>query len=561
MKLTCDLGLTSAPHHLRGPATPPPPGGTVLTLTGPTLPPEISFSRPGPARAWSAAQLLTAYAADTPRFDHTPLTGAALGLLAEAAQTGQLNGYSEDLATWAANNSTVTANTGTAPDGAPTADTVGDNGSGGTGQVFVRRNVIATSGVEMRLSVYLKADQLSWAYIQTNEAGNPACWFNLSDGTVGTNGMDHAEIEELPNGWYKCSVWYVPGSSGNVQFRIGPAEADNNDTVDRDGTSSILAWGAQGFNEDYGDEQGSYISSAGSTTARAADSPLITGLSGTYDVTFTFDDDSTQTWEDVPLGGAGWWPGDANRFRVKQIEAEFLGFLPDFTALSDAVFVLRPSAAETLFEDTAGTDPAEASDGIARISSLVGSGAFTQSGASLRPVWDGANKLTHDGGDDFLGHTDWADFGTRTSDMRLYVVFRVAGDRFCLFSGHSVTSTPFVGLAVDGVAAGPGLQSGSGASISYRKDDADISPASRGDLYDAFSDGNWHIAEVRNIDMTTADWNGSGGAALGVYQGASPVQRLEGDLGTVILLPTATAEIYHDAIMGQLASDYGVTIT
>ena len=193
---------------------------------------------------------IISYATDEPAFEFNA-DGSYKGLLVETAATN-ICLQSEDLNTpWFTFQSTVTANDTTAPDGNATADKLGDNNSGGVGDVIMYQTIIVSANTKYTASVFLKADQLSFASLEANgydgtTSGNQ--FFGLSGaGTKGTaSNLDDSKIEEYPNGWYRCSITWTQGAADtSFQFRIYVADSISNRSVDRDTTSSIFAWGAQ----------------------------------------------------------------------------------------------------------------------------------------------------------------------------------------------------------------------------------------------------------------------------------------------------------------------------
>jgi hypothetical protein len=184
----------------------------------------------------------------------TSLSGQSTkGLLLEEARTN-ICLQSEDFGTtWSPNaNSSVSTNQTTAPDGATTADQLIDD-SGGTGDVNVEvtQNVTVATATQYCLSVFAKADQLSWLGLRVANFTTPAnalASFDIGTGVKGTIAaqFDDSGIEDYGNGWYRCWVAFTTDATdttGTLRVRVLDGDAD--ELVADDGTSSIYLWGAQ----------------------------------------------------------------------------------------------------------------------------------------------------------------------------------------------------------------------------------------------------------------------------------------------------------------------------
>lgn len=211
----------------------------------------------------------------------TEAAGAAIttaeGVLLEDAETNIII-ESEDFsdASWDLNNAVLTAGQ-SAPDGLLSSTTVTDNNAGGTGSVRVRElSVTVVSGESYTASIYLKEDQLDFAFIQvvSFDAGSAGrAWFDLGNGTLGTKDANiiDSSIEPAGDGFFRCSVVFISTTDLTGTINFGLAEADLGTTVDLDGTSSIFMFGAQIEQKAF---TTSYIATAGSTVTRNATSVL-----------------------------------------------------------------------------------------------------------------------------------------------------------------------------------------------------------------------------------------------------------------------------------------------
>jgi hypothetical protein len=137
------------------------------------------------------------------------------------------NGY------WSNYQTSVTANTTTAPNGTLTADTITQVGAG-VGSVYKSGYVF--NGNQVTISCYFKANTASFAVIDSNpSSGYFAGNFNLATGTATTAGLaTNATIENVGNGWFRCSVTATPNGTSYAAFLIA---GNNGDT--------LYAWGAQ----------------------------------------------------------------------------------------------------------------------------------------------------------------------------------------------------------------------------------------------------------------------------------------------------------------------------
>jgi hypothetical protein len=184
------------------------------------------------------------------------------GLLLEGSGTNLVT-YSENFTTsgwWdTSQNNTVTPNATASPTGATDASLFTSSG-GGTGSSFVRRTGYSLSGATYTLSVFAKAANSSIIWVSIYNDGFK--YFDLSNGTKSGTGT---EIQELVNGWYRCSVTATSGPS-NIGMGLCDAFGSTNCTLD--GSKSVYFWGAQIEESPY---PTSYIPTAGSTVTRAAD--------------------------------------------------------------------------------------------------------------------------------------------------------------------------------------------------------------------------------------------------------------------------------------------------
>lgn len=158
--------------------------------------------------------------------------------------------YSQDFdnAAWEKERMGVSGNVALAPNGAMTADFIIPSAVSGSHMLHEAYSVAA--GTSYTISVYAQAG--GYLNLLFESYGYPSDttirrYFNLSNGTVGNgSGTNTGAIENLGNGWYRCSMQYTPTASENVQFSFIVTNAANSGIVfTGDGTSGIYIWGAQ----------------------------------------------------------------------------------------------------------------------------------------------------------------------------------------------------------------------------------------------------------------------------------------------------------------------------
>ena len=219
--------------------------------------------------------VLETAASGVARFDHNPTTFESLGLLVEEQRTNLFT-YSEDFSDsdWAKTDSSITANTIVAPDGALTGDKF-IPASGATG--LLEQTQTGSGLTTYTFSIYLKKgeDTSTLLVLRGAAFANRAqVNVNLSTGTlssivsVGTFTSAVANIISVGNGWYRVSLTGTTGS-GEATIR-GRVTSDSSG----DGFSGIYIWGAQLEEASFST---SYIPTVASQVTRSADVAVMTG--------------------------------------------------------------------------------------------------------------------------------------------------------------------------------------------------------------------------------------------------------------------------------------------
>jgi hypothetical protein len=165
------LGLGSVPSLLNA----PPYAALKLNFTEVSaLDSRITFTRASSATYFNSAGVLSTAANNVARFDYNPVTLAPFGLLIEESRTNTCL-YSSDLTnvTWVYSaNAVITGDTGVAPDGTTTADTITVNGvNNGVYQIIPCASSTAyTFSLWVKLGTMAASDYKFAIYDNTNSA-------------------------------------------------------------------------------------------------------------------------------------------------------------------------------------------------------------------------------------------------------------------------------------------------------------------------------------------------------------------------------------------------------
>lgn len=246
------------------------------SLTG-TPGPTLNFTRSSTATWYGNDGLIKTAAISTPRFDHRAATKQPLGLLMESASTNKLLRSEEfNNSVWFKNNTTVTANVATSPDGTTSADDILQTDGFG----YCRQNVAVTANTNHTYSIYLKkgttGGNARWVQLSCYNSGVTikfSGWFDIANGVTGstenTGGatIRSLYIEDVGNGYYKCDITgSLQNSQTSMLCSVSAKTADN--TQNKDQTNSIQAWGAMLEQRSF---VSSYVKTEGATATRASE--------------------------------------------------------------------------------------------------------------------------------------------------------------------------------------------------------------------------------------------------------------------------------------------------
>lgn len=222
---------------------------------------------------------LVSAAVNSPRFDHDPVSRECNGLLIEDSSTNLLT-YSEDLSNAVWNKAAVTVdnysqNTLT-PSGSTSYRIVETSATGG--HVINRTTSITASGnKKYSYSLYAKAGSRTNIQMIVTGAGlatsSDYANFDLANGVLGTVGAGiDAIITPVGNGWYRCSISFVPISSGTAtlySWIISSPTAVRAESYAGNIYSYLYVWGFQ--LEDTSASPSSYMPTTSSTVTRGSD--------------------------------------------------------------------------------------------------------------------------------------------------------------------------------------------------------------------------------------------------------------------------------------------------
>lgn len=143
--------------------------------------------------------------------------------------------YSEDFtnAAWTKSAATVVSNSTTAPNGTNTADTINFTSGGYVGQIL-------TINSQTTFSIYAKYSTTRWLLLSNYNITDKYSFFDLQNGVVGGNAnISNASIQDVGNGWYRCSITMTSAGSCNYYVRT----TDNNNSFTA--TGGAYFWGGQ----------------------------------------------------------------------------------------------------------------------------------------------------------------------------------------------------------------------------------------------------------------------------------------------------------------------------
>lgn len=154
---------------------------------------------------------------------------------------------SEEFGTlWEIGRGSILTNAHVAPNGSLTADKfIEDNSI--VGSHFLQQLRTYTAGLTYTASFYAKAGERAEVAFFANNSSVFAinARFNLSTGTIVSNPLGTARIESVGDGWYRCSITGIAGTSAGTNVGWNLIDETGATSYLGDGVSGLFLWGAQ----------------------------------------------------------------------------------------------------------------------------------------------------------------------------------------------------------------------------------------------------------------------------------------------------------------------------
>jgi len=149
-----------------------------------------------------------------------------------------------DNSAWVRLASSISPNAEVAPNGTTTADFIVPDNTLTIHQLSTSPTLIASASHTVSLYVKSGGYQGIEIYSTSPSMTDATARFDTSTGIVFSSSGGTAKIENIGNGWYRCSLTYstVAGGTSTNRFRVFNGTTSN---FAGDGTSGVYIWGAQ----------------------------------------------------------------------------------------------------------------------------------------------------------------------------------------------------------------------------------------------------------------------------------------------------------------------------
>ena len=256
--------------------------GKLLSVKPNTSVGDFDFTRNSSATRVASNGLIEDVASGLPRIDYT---GGVGHLLFEPSTTNTAT-YSNDFtqgdifiasADPSIQNTVLTSQQATSPDGTNNAWKLVDNNDGLTGQTgFTYFGATLITNNYNTISYFVKKQgSNNFVYIASfgfDSGANGQTYFNIQNGTLGVVSANHtANIQNYGNGWYRISITNQTVTDVVGAFALRLATSNGSGNILRDGTNGIYLFGVQAESDANRQFMTSYIPTNGSTVTRLAD--------------------------------------------------------------------------------------------------------------------------------------------------------------------------------------------------------------------------------------------------------------------------------------------------
>ena len=141
------------------------------------------------------------------------------------------------------------------------------------GEHYISYSYLSSTGF-VTFSIYAKKGERRFLNLAATNVGVFKAVFDLENGVIVDGSNSGANIQELENGWYRCSFLKNVASTGGVAFKIGVSDSNSipsggsTNSYQGNGVSGVYVTGAQ---IEQGSIATSYIPTNGFTETRLAD--------------------------------------------------------------------------------------------------------------------------------------------------------------------------------------------------------------------------------------------------------------------------------------------------
>lgn len=212
---------------------------------------------------------------NVPRLTYQNGGGGCPSLLLEKQSTNLVT-YSEqfDDASWSLGNASITANATTSPDGTQNAEKLYTNTATSTHQI--RKTISSVTAQNYTMSIFAKKGELNYIRFWEDGQTGKQAYFNLNTGVATNVDMTSASIENMGNGWFRCSAVVAIPASGVFGYRVLLTPDGTTTSFTGNGSDGVFLYGAQLEASSY---PTSYIPTTSSSATRVADACFKTGIS------------------------------------------------------------------------------------------------------------------------------------------------------------------------------------------------------------------------------------------------------------------------------------------